>query len=124
MNQEKQRIAIAKAVGYKIIDSPTTAGFVRLQKPDGNPVCSVGEESRDNLWPSAIAWNWIPDYPNSLDAIHEAVETLRHKDGSEWFDYRVHLADICGSTGNCIQATAAQRAEAFLKTLGLWTEEE
>ena len=124
MNPEKQRIAIAKAVGYKIVDSPTTAGFVRLQKPDGNPVCSVGEESRDNLWPSAIAGNWIPDYLNDLSAIHEAVETLRHKPGPGWFDFQKHLMDICGSTMNCIQATAAPRAEAFLKTLGLWTKEE
>lgn len=122
MNKEKQRIAIAVACGYKIVDSPKTAGFVRLQKPDGSPVCSVGEESRDNLWPSALSWNWIPDYLNSLDAVHEAVETLRHKDGPEWFDFQKHLMDICGSTMNCIQATAAQRAEAFLKTLGLWEE--
>lgn len=122
MNQEKQRIAIAEAVGYKIIDSPTIAGFVQLQKPDGNPVCSVGEESRDNLWPSAIAWNWIPDYPNSLDAMHEAVEMLRHRPGPEWYDFEAHLSIICGSLMNCIQATAAQRAEAFLKTLGLWEE--
>ena len=43
MTPEKQRIAIAKACGYKIIDSPAAEGFVRLQKPDGNPVCSVVE---------------------------------------------------------------------------------
>lgn len=60
----------------------------------------------------------------NLNAMHEAVETLRHKDGPEWFDFQKHLMDICGSTMNCIQATAAQRAESFLKTLGLWTEEE
>ena len=46
MNKEKQRIAIAVACGYKIIDSPTAEGFVRLQKPDGNPVCSVGSAGR------------------------------------------------------------------------------
>ena len=111
MTPEKQRIAIAEACGYKIIDSPTTEGFVRLQKPDGNPVCSVGEESRDNIWPAAIAWNWIPDYLNDLNAMHEAVEVLRDKAGPEWYDFGNHLSITCGSLMNCIQATAAQRAK-------------
>lgn len=105
MNQEKQRIAIAKACGWRKVRECGA----RYERGELGHVHGIFD---------------LPDYLNSLDAIHEAVETLRHKDGSEWFDYRVHLADICGSTGNCIQATAAQRAEAFMKTLGLWTEEE
>ncbi len=57
------------------------------------------------------------NYDNDLNAMHKAVETLRHRDGSEWWDFQHALARICGSTGNCIQATAAQRAEAFLETM-------
>lgn len=121
MNQEKQRIAIAVACGYKIVDSPKTAGFIWLQKPDGSPVRSVREESRDNLWPSALSWNWIPDYLNSLDAMHEAEDSRAMF--LKYDKYRKTLQDVCESTFP-ICATAAQRAEAFLKTLGLWTEEE
>jgi hypothetical protein len=29
----------------------------------------------------------------------------------------------CGSWMNCIQASAAQRAEVFLKTLNLWQDD-
>ena len=62
----------------------------------------------------------IPDYPNDLNAMHEAVETLRTMDGPQWWDFRLYLAEECGSSMNCIQATATQRAEAFLRTLNLW----
>lgn len=126
MTAEKQRIAIAEACGYKIIDSPTTAWFVRLQKPDGNPVCSVGKESRDNIWPAAIAWNWIPDYLNDLNAMHEAE---RHIPLSKLHDYWNLLRKIDthprfqgAVVSNGISATAAHRAKAFIKALGLWEE--
>ena len=105
MTPEKQRIAIAEVCGkgrYEPIVHELP--FVKWK--------------RDGVTCAAQP----PDYLNSLDAMHEAVETLRHKDGPEWFDFQAHLMDICGSTMNCIQATAAQRAEAFLKTLGLWEE--
>jgi len=58
-----------------------------------------------------------PDYLNDLNAMHEAVETLREKSGPEWFDFGAHLATTCGSTMNCINATAAQRAEALVLTM-------
>ena len=109
MNQEKQRIAIAGACGG-------------VYKPCACGHCG-GEFDRWH-WPDGTITDDCPDYPNSLDDMREAVETLRHKDGPEWFDFRAHLEDICGSAMNCIQATADRRAEAFLKTLGLWTEEE
>jgi len=107
MNQEKQRIAIAEACGkgrYEPIVHELP--FVKWKR-DG-VACAAPP----------------PDYLNSLDAMHEAVETLRYRDGFEWFDFQKHLLDICGSVMNCIQATAEQRAEALLKTLRLWTEEE
>lgn len=109
MSQKKQRVAIAEAVGG--VFKPCACGF-----------CD-GEAHRWH-WPDGPITDDCPDYPNSLGDMYEAVETLRHKDGPEWFDFQKHLMDICGSTMNCIQATAAQRAESFLKTLGLWTEEE
>lgn len=112
MNQEKQRIAIAEACGWE-------------QSPDGKKWRTPYKSSyrfRRKIGDQFYYTNEVPDYLNSLGAMHEAVETLRHKDGPEWFDFQKHLLDICGSTMNCIQATAAQRAEAFLKTLGLWEE--
>jgi len=114
MNQEKQRIAIAEACGWRHKERVFEVG-VQIElggwyDPDGH---FYGEHTSD-----------LPNYLNSLDAVHEAVETLRYRDGFEWFDFQKHLLDICGSVMNCIQATAEQRAEALLKTLRLWTEEE
>jgi len=114
MNQEKQRIATAEACGWEL-------------SPDGKKWRTPYKSSyrfRRKIGDQFYYTNEVHDYLNNLNAMHEAVETLRHKDGPEWFDFQKHLMDICGSTMNCIQATAAQRAESFLKTLGLWTEEE
>jgi O-succinylbenzoate synthase len=92
MNEQKQRNAIAEACGKVAVDS-------------------WGEH-----YP-------IPDYLNDLNAMHEAEEVLqRHME--KWWNYVSKLA-VANSTlglGGEAHATAAQRAEAFLKTLGLWEE--
>ena len=58
----------------------------------------------------------VPDYLNDLNAMYRAEETLNsnqwetwHRIVGNWATDRAHL-------------TAAQRAEAFLRTLGLWEE--
>ncbi len=103
MKPEAQRIAIAKACGWILLPD----------RPSGlyNP---VGIDPSDGLT------EHIPDYLRDLNAMHGAVETLRGKNGPEWFDFQRILMIECGSWMNCIQASAAQRAEAFLKTLNLW----
>ena len=120
MNQEKQRIAIAEACGWADIKFHNeTSPLLSKWNPHYEP--GLYGKSPNPNWDGL---NPLPDYLNSLDAMHEAVETLRYRDGFEWFDFQKHLLDICGSVMNCIQATAEQRAEALLKTLRLWTEEE
>lgn len=65
------------------------------------------------LWPSRL-----PDYLTDLNAMHEAEKVLT---GHQWTDYANVLTDIgpCSRRG-MIHATAAQRAEAFLRTVGKW----
>jgi hypothetical protein len=60
----------------------------------------------------------IPDYLNDLNAMHEA-ETLRIA-GEFDMEYREMLDRVCGQYSIIYRATAAQRAEAFLRTLNLW----
>jgi hypothetical protein len=98
VSPEAQRIAIAEACGWTF----------------GNFNWFLNGE-----WKSSGP----PDYINSLDAMHEAIETLRGMEGPEWFDFQRILSEQGGSWMNCIQATATQRAEAFLRTLGLWKED-
>jgi hypothetical protein len=58
----------------------------------------------------------IPDYCNDLNAMHEAEKSLGSAEqGRNYMDF---LDD--GNGGHT--ATARQRAEAFLRTLGKWEE--
>lgn len=76
----------------------------------------------------------IPDYFNNLNAMHEA-EALLDYDGQVAFV--TALCPLVGLTGEnnywydlecheawkMVNATAAQRAEAYLKTIGKWQQE-
>lgn len=61
-----------------------------------------------------------PNYCNDLNAMHEAENTLV---GQQFSAYAFMLNDIEGSLYG-IRATARQRAEAFLRTIGKWEEEQ
>ena len=70
----------------------------------------------------------IPDYLNDLNAMHEAEKVLTV---AQRIAYANQIAVVLsgGSVGRAIpnwwfihEATASQRAEAFLRTLGLWEE--
>ncbi len=64
-----------------------------------------------------MAAHVLPDYLNDRNAICGAVEKLRGVDGPQWFDYLHHLQDICGSSMNCVQASAEARCLAFCLTM-------
>ena len=96
MNPEQQRIAIAEACG-------------RVQRPDG-------------LWfPEGKKYGsqGIPNYLNDLNAMHKAEKAL----GLSYDRWTRELRAICERDRRCIEsATASQRAEAFLRTIGKWEE--
>ena len=100
MTPEAQRIAIAEACGWKYIKSKK-----RWDAPNGG-------------------WDYVetlPDYLSDLNAMHEAEKVL-YADGHDSdraCDYRANLV-ICADAGMSSSATAAQRAEAFLRLHGKW----
>ena len=53
------------------------------------------------------------DFCSDLNAMHEAEDTIL---GTDLF------YDYCLRTGPLLRASARQRAEAFLRTLGKWEE--
>ena len=62
----------------------------------------------------------IPNYLNDLNAMHDAEKAMNNND---WWKFVEHLTNICGGgTALGISATASQRAEAFLRTIGKWKE--
>ena len=105
MTPEAQRIAIAEACGWKPYDPITNDGWHLLMTPPEKP----NEEG----WLETI-----PDYLNDLNAMHEAEKVLTCTNN--------YVRELRLSTDRytndfiLIHATAAQRAEAFLRTLGLW----
>ena len=115
MNPEQQRIAIAEACGLTNV-APM---IVKNVKHEGDDI-TVGIWSDDG---------WVPQYLNDLNAMHEAEKVLFPVEvddlyGSdlvkEYGDILQHLC--CGNPGGIMRATASQRAEAFLRTIGKWEE--
>jgi hypothetical protein len=100
MSPEAQRIAIAKSVGIHLHDgdhAPSNYTFVTD----------------------------LPDYLNDLNAIHEAEKCILHSQKESYWD---HLYENCqrsvfsriDDNYKMIHSTAAQRSEAYLRTIGKW----
>lgn len=93
--------------------------------PDGKCGPNVkGGLSAEHCWRVCC-----PNYCGDLNAIAEAEELFEAKTVDDlnkpdrMFLYTSHLARICvGHFGGQTRATARQRAEAFLKTIGKWEE--
>lgn len=99
MKPEAQRIAIAEACGWRATESPNWTGL----RPDGR------------------GWNGdLPDYLNDLNAMREAEAIIIKRGARVIRDYEDALQK---HVANIVFATAAQRAEAFLRTLNLWTND-
>jgi hypothetical protein len=106
MKPEQQRIAIAEACGWKLVtDNPCYEPY--WENPTGNMIAvSCGMR--------------LPDYLNDLNAVREAEKVLK-EDSEAAFRGWLWLAHGQPEMRcKIIHATAAQRAEAFLRTLNLW----
>ncbi len=101
MTAEAQRIAIAEACGYSNVHIDRRGHMIGDGKPD-----HIG----------------VPDYLSDLNAMREAEKVLG--DGAAIVGYLQHLGVTNPTNGviwKAVSATATERAEAFLKTLNLWT---
>lgn len=109
MKPELQRIAIAEACGYRKGENEPSWWAT----PKGQPfkACSIKS---------------LPDYLNDLNAMHEAEKACllsKGKDKALWERYDNLLFSLCGGFARA-HATAAQRAEAFLRTIGKWEDDD
>ena len=121
MNEQEQRIAIAEACGWAIahncknVDQPEAINVYKPMIIDGS---RMGQ---------TIAL--LPDYCNDLNAMHEAEKAARVHLGQTYAKNLREVIDqdkrrniLRHETWVYYTATAAQRAEAFLKTIGKWEE--
>ena len=108
MTTEAQRIAIAEALGYT------------QEEPwlDGRDCWSHKDH------PPHAGFDVIPDYLHDLNACHEFEIWLLKNHPDLRAVYRRILIECVGSDGLYWMATAPQRCEAFLKTIGKWRDED
>jgi len=68
----------------------------------------------------------LPDYCNDLNAMHEVITALPKERRHNYLGYLFEVVNVkkVGEIFNAHNATARQRAEAFLRTLGKWEEEK
>jgi len=85
----------------------------------------------EGLWedPNGKQQSTIPNYYGDLNTMHDAEKTLDEKQERD-FVFRLLIKLVDGSTitlgehFTMVHATAPQRAEAFLRTIGQWDESE
>lgn len=107
MSPEAQRIVIAEACGWtRRVNNGAAGGFFYSHKTLG------GAHSE---------WD-LPDYPTDLNAMHQAEKVLTAEQSEEYMSQiqAITFKDD-GDWGLC-HVSAAQRAEAFLRTIGKWKE--
>ena len=111
MTQQEKRIKIAEACGWTGFSPDSTTNFVRCiaKGPEGE-------------------WRLIPNYFIDLNEMHEAEKVLTENQRwnqikllTEWepSPARFPLLSRC-QADKLMRTTAAERAEAFGKTLNLW----
>lgn len=109
MSKYQINIAIAEACGWTFINQVD-------KHPHGLP-----PDGKKDRYTSPL-----PDYRNDLNAMHEAERVLVRNDSlhsvGSWLLYLHYLSIVTGEQ-HPIDAPAAQRAEAFLRTLGKWEDE-
>ena len=70
-----------------------------------------------------VGYEFYPNYCGDLNAMHEAERIIADKGVNAWWIYCGNIVRLMPSIfGNetAVMATARQRAEAFLRTLGKW----
>ena len=116
MSPRKQQIAIATACGWTDCHFPLAS----------NVSLPFTERVLCGIPPHSTIHKPLPDYLGDLNACHEMEKVLMEKGVNAWWSYVAfinrHNPRPFG-TETAVHATAAQRCEAFLRTLGLWEKE-
>jgi hypothetical protein len=118
MTDEAMQVAIAEELGWTEVD----------QKHGRYKWSEDGETRLPKQWHRVGAdFHGLPDYLNDLNAMHEAEKGLDVALRDAYFD---HLWNICDKAQRMApvsrwlvpNATARQRAEAFLRTVERWVD--
>lgn len=130
MDKTQQRIKIAEACGYtEVKPIYSTYKFERGDATEPKLIGIMGKfPDPTNCQP------WLPDYLNDLNAMHSAWKEYFGFYSEEWLHAHSHLKQVVSCflgeddmedpyvASAIANATAEQRAEAFLRTLKLWED--
>jgi hypothetical protein len=110
MTNEQINIAIAEACGWKHYHEDLWVNPDFSGDPDGFSELQCGD---------------LPDYINDLNAMHEAENHLKSDEKESYWNQLYEKCDRSvfsrvEDNYKMLRATASQRAEAFLKTIGRW----
>lgn len=113
MTPEQQRIAIAEFCGWtSIMNHPV--GLVGFHPQAEGESLGFCQDKTIYL---------IPDYPNDLNAMHEAEKTLPELQRQLYYSELIRVLIKSINSYNfydILTATSQQRSEALLKTIGKW----
>ena len=111
MKPEQINIAIAESMGWHHtgIEDGEAWGYPKE------------DSAKDD--PGRINTAWIPDYHGDLNAMHDVQESLNPKQTET---YEAHLWEVLSRSKQEYdwKASAAQRSEAYLRTIGKWVDDE
>jgi len=103
LSDSEINIVIAEACGWKDRPDPFYADKLAWTHDEGATWCSTID---------------LPDYCHDLNAMHEVLLTLNE---TQMFAFRAYLSEVMDDEFP-ERSTARQRAEAFLRVIGLWKE--
>ena len=119
MTPEQQRIAIAEACGW------VAETLWVCTKHDGSGECQHKSQTLYAQDGQYLRLENLPRYLSDLNAMHEAEKVL---DDEQYNQFAYELYGVVTRTDHkhttryyC--ATAAQRAEAFLRAIGKWKQD-
>jgi hypothetical protein len=106
MNKEQQQIKIAEACGWTILEPEIHPTITYMWGYPSGVICG----------PQSI----VPEYTDDLNAMHQAEKIFKLGMRNR---YDAELG-LIAERDYCFiwETSAAQRAEAFLRTLDLWEE--
>lgn len=130
MDRNAQRIAIAEACGWKKVHWYSDNAGPDILSGDPPPTYK-----KRHKYDSAV-----PDYLDDLNAMHQVEMVLNREERrtycaylcasineqATWMDWWSDITDTdkLDAVFAAANATAAQRAEAFLKTIGKWSQSQ
>ncbi len=129
MTERAQSVAIAKACGhkreskrFKMADGKYVTGYRWTCVHHGGGFHGWGwQQTKENADFDLVC------YPRDLNSMHEAEKVLERKHLTVEYGNRIRDFSIAPKTKSrygLIHATAAERAKAFLETLGRWDDSE